>query len=517
MKLLIVDDQLATLTGLTQGIDWKSVGFSEVETAQNAMEARISFARGVPDLMLCDIEMPVESGIDLCTWVRAQEYQTKIIFLTCHSDFAYAQEAIRLGVSDYIVQPAPYHRIREKAEKVINDIAAETSHSHMANLGKTYTSRQMEINSALLRGYLTGTVEETVLKELPDFPETDKPGFLVLLQLVKQTEKMKEWNENTLAIAIRNTVHDTFERRTYACISAYVEHNIYALAIQKKGDGELKRDDMVSRLHYLESMFDMYMPCSIAYYIRAYSDFSRLNTVWSSLMQIANSNVTGKKGLYTEQSISDKGNIYKEQFYRWNMLLKSNGPEAFEKDALAVLHQYADEGLLTGPVLLAFHRDCTRLLLAFSDSSKNEGIFNDVGNLYTEAMHSQQAMEELIHASAEYFSSENREDSQTSIARTIQEYVDEHLSDNIRKEDLADLMHLNEDYLTRIFKKETGMSIKAYIIKQKMNAARELLQSTSLSVSSVAIQLGYNNFSHFSASYKKEFGITPAEEKEKSR
>ncbi|MBQ9154152.1 MAG: hypothetical protein IJ130_10090 [Solobacterium sp.] len=52
MKLLIVDDQLATLTGLTQGIDWKSIGFNEIDTAQNAMEARMSFARGVPDVML---------------------------------------------------------------------------------------------------------------------------------------------------------------------------------------------------------------------------------------------------------------------------------------------------------------------------------------------------------------------------------------------------------------------------------------------------------------------------------
>ncbi len=510
MKLLIVDDQLATLNGLKQGIDWKAAGFSEVDTAQNAMEARISFARGVPDLMLCDIEMPVESGIDLCSWVRSREYTTKIIFLTCHSDFAYAQEAIRLGVSDYIVQPAPYHRIREKAEKVLREIAAESSHSRMVDLGRTYSNRSAEINAGLLRAYLSGSIDESVLKELPDFPVSGSPGFLILLQLVQQTEKMKEWNENTLTAAVRNTVYDTFDSRTYSSISVYMERNIYALTVQGRNGGSLKRDDVISRLHYLENMFDMYMPCSLAYYVRSFADLSQLGDIWEGLTRLSNANVTGLKGLYAEQNRNDKGSVYREQFYRWNMILKSGGAEAFEKDALAVLRSYADSGKLTGPTLLAFHRDFTRMLLA-NDAGR---VFEENGGLYTESMHSQQAMEEMIRKTAGYFAAKAPEDSQAGIARTIQEYVDEHLSDNIRKEDLAELMHLNEDYLTRVFKKETGMSIKAYIIRQKMNAAREMLQTTSLSVSSVAIQLGYNNFSHFSATYKKEFGITPAEEKE---
>ena len=82
MKLLIVDDQLLTLNGIAQGINWREEGFDVVETAQNAMEARISFSRAVPDVMLCDIEMPVENGVELCRWVRQQRYGTEILFLT---------------------------------------------------------------------------------------------------------------------------------------------------------------------------------------------------------------------------------------------------------------------------------------------------------------------------------------------------------------------------------------------------------------------------------------------------
>ena len=516
MKLLIVDDQLATLTGLTQGIDWKSVGFTEIDTAQNAMEARISFAKGIPDVMLCDIEMPVETGIDLCTWVRAQEYRTKILFLTCHSDFTYAQEAIRLGVSDYIVQPAPYHRIREKVEKTIREIAMESSHSRMADLGKTYTSRQTEIHAAMLRDLLTGTIDAATLQELPDFPDFSRDSYLVLIQLVQQTEKMRDWNENTLMTALRNTIQDTFEKKTYSSVVTFMDHHIYALAVRKI-NGVLDRNELVSRLHYLESMFDMYMPCSLAFYVHSFSSAREPGSVWADLLRIQTTNVTGKKGVYAEQNANDKDSQYKEQFYRWNLILTNSGAEAYEKDALSILHSYADAGLLNNTVLLAFHRDFTRLMLSVRDTVDTDSIFEQASLLYTEAMHSQKAMEEMLHVFCEAYASQNDGDNSSSVALTIQNYIQEHLSDNIRKEDLAELMHLNEDYLTRIFKKETGMSIKAYIIQQKMNAARELLQTTSLSVSSVAIQLGYTNFSHFSASYKKEFGITPAEEKEKNK
>lgn len=125
MKLLIVDDQLATLTGLCQDIDWKREGITEVAAAQNAMEARIIFRNGVPDIMICDIEMPVESGIQLGKWVRSMGYSTRIIYLTCHSEFEYAKEALELRAVDYILQPAPYEEIVEVVKHTIQDIESE--------------------------------------------------------------------------------------------------------------------------------------------------------------------------------------------------------------------------------------------------------------------------------------------------------------------------------------------------------------------------------------------------------
>ena len=82
-----------------------------------------------------------------------------------------------------------------------------------------------------------------------------------------------------------------------------------------------------------------------------------------------------------------------------------------------------------------------------------------------------------------------------------------------RREELAEAVHLNPDYMARLFKKETGMNLKDYIIQQKMQEAQSLLCTTNLPISLIAAKVGYTNFGHFSTSYKKFYHKTPQEER----
>ena len=107
MKLLIVDDQSTVVQGLLHCTNWAAMGFTVVDTALNAVDAKASLLRQEAEVMLCDIEMPMESGLDLLDWLRQRGMTTRCIFLTAHAEFRYAQEALRLGGFDYIMQPAP--------------------------------------------------------------------------------------------------------------------------------------------------------------------------------------------------------------------------------------------------------------------------------------------------------------------------------------------------------------------------------------------------------------------------
>ncbi len=72
---------------------------------------------------------------------------------------------------------------------------------------------------------------------------------------------------------------------------------------------------------------------------------------------------------------------------------------------------------------------------------------------------------------------------------------------------------MNPDYISRQFKNETGIPLKEYIVRQKMESARALLQNTGLPIGVVAAKMGYDNFSYFSQVYRKVMGVSPTEER----
>ena len=87
MNLLIVDDQKVVVDGLREGIDWKKLSFEEVYTAGSAAQAREIFQKHKIQVLLCDIQMPVENGISFVKWVRDNGYETECIFLSAYSEF----------------------------------------------------------------------------------------------------------------------------------------------------------------------------------------------------------------------------------------------------------------------------------------------------------------------------------------------------------------------------------------------------------------------------------------------
>lgn len=267
MKLLIVDDQQATLRGLTQGIDWAAEGFETVDTAVNAMEARVSFQKTVPQVMLCDIEMPVENGIELCRWVRAQGYSTQVIFLTCHSDFEYTKEAISLQATDYILQPASYDEIKKIVRKAVIRLEQDTRMENLQSIGENYVHKQDVIRSSLWRSYLLGIVTESGFKSIPNMPSLNGEGYLVLMQLVQWDEGEQKWKEAHLAAALRSYVQDLFEENGECAVSSCIDKNTYSIVVQPSDVNGFKKEQLTSKLEYLSSVYDLYMPGKAAFFV----------------------------------------------------------------------------------------------------------------------------------------------------------------------------------------------------------------------------------------------------------
>lgn len=118
MNVLLVDDQSVIVNSVKNGVRWETLSVEQIYTATSALEAKLVFMNFQVDLLITDIEMPGESGIELAEWSKSKFEDLEIVFLTSHPDFTYTKQAIRLRVFDYVLQPVKYTDIENTIRRV---------------------------------------------------------------------------------------------------------------------------------------------------------------------------------------------------------------------------------------------------------------------------------------------------------------------------------------------------------------------------------------------------------------
>ena len=99
----------------------------------------------------------------------------------------------------------------------------------------------------------------------------------------------------------------------------------------------------------------------------------------------------------------------------------------------------------------------------------------------------------------------------------ILHYLEENMDRMISRREAAKYVFLNEDYFSRMFRKEMGIGYKEYVLKQKMEYAGRLLKNTDLSITLVASKVGYDNFTNLTQMFRKYTGETPSDYRKRAR
>lgn len=106
---------------------------------------------------------------------------------------------------------------------------------------------------------------------------------------------------------------------------------------------------------------------------------------------------------------------------------------------------------------------------------------------------------------------QKNQESTRNIEMEVKRYIKEHMADNISISDIAENLHFNPNYLMRVFKNKTEMSILEYIVKVRMEAAKKILKGTRLPVREISYMVGYTDCVYFTKVFHKEIGVTPTQ------
>jgi two-component system response regulator YesN len=199
---------------------------------------------------------------------------------------------------------------------------------------------------------------------------------------------------------------------------------------------------------------------------------------------------------------------------QWKKMMFERSYDSVREEMISYLEEEKKQGRVNHQMLLYFYKEFFQTLLHVSKHYELSlmDIFGGVDNVggITAAFRSVDAMKEMIFHTIGHLKerSVNRSELDHQIDKILT-YIHDNIEKDIRRSDISQRFFLNQDYLSRLFKQETGVSLKEYIIIEKMKTAQILLKTTSLPVGIVAAKVGFSHFSHFSQTYKRIIGSSP--------
>ena len=169
-KILIADDESIIREGIRTAVPWEELNIEVVAEAEDGEEALELALQHQVDIILVDLNMPIMNGLTLMKHIREQHPSCRIVIITGHDEFDYAQQAIRLEVDDYILKPVNPQQLTKILERIVKDLTQEIHEEKYLNVA----SRQIVKNLSILRErfcleWMEGSLSEDEIAEQLEF------------------------------------------------------------------------------------------------------------------------------------------------------------------------------------------------------------------------------------------------------------------------------------------------------------------------------------------------------------
>lgn len=505
---MIVDDDQYVIQKIAEGIDWEEIGIRRVFTADNVRQACKTFETFPIDILVTDIEMPQGSGLELLQWVQEKKYPVESLVLSGYAHFAYAQKAMQYGSRKYILKPVS----NKELVTAIREIVEEK--------GSKYEISEIKKNSLQVAEELAGTPADQVdlVKECVEKRKMYRGSErfrIVLLRIL--TENKGEAEEKLFEFVVNNMIQEFFENKGLEPDYDRREPGGgWLLVFRENGRLASLREYTVQMQNCLREMVQL----DSCVYMGRLCGLKDLPESYETLMRLSGEAIPDEQGLFSEEDwmLRERGDIDLPDFGRLGERMDMPGsiPEIKEelKDyicSLSEAHRATAEiyrEFLEGLMTMVFHALEQREIIPSL-------IFNqeELDAFRKKAGRSVKWMLEFLDYlfdKLEGFQSINSSKQEYLVDR-LKCYIADHLGEELSRRRLAKVVYLSEDYVSRLFSAETGMSLSNYVTKQRMEQARKYLDTTKMTVSNIAMKVGYSNFSYFSKTFKDYTGKTPNE------
>lgn len=507
INLLIVDDEIFTREGLLKMLPLDELGINETRQAFDGIDALAVAMDFKPNILLTDVRMPRMNGIDLAFEIRKLYPECSIIFMSGYSDKEYLKSAIALKAITYVEKPIEL----DELEDAIKSAISENSKSKALN-DSIENKIALEISNEYNKSNIENIVNSCVSKEIQE--ELHKSFFVtVLLKIQSPIKNGKDKLISTLKAICSLYIFNNF-------ISIKNENEIILHLFFSNNDKNYM--DITSRLFnslfisigdYL-SIYTNYYICvgeivpkinkvsksyEIAYIMLNYTFFYDYNSILLPINNTADS-YTVNENIYSE---FDKF-LDKEDNQNLILIIKNLTSEI--RKFTGTKASYVRD--IYYRLLLKIFDFSIERNIAISEYINSNYIFDEIlkcSNIFI--------LENLLLAKInEFFIVLNDKTSKNNPVLSVLEYIHNNYSDsNLGLEQISKNTFLTPAYICVIFKDFTSKTVNKYINEYRIEKAKLFLKDSNISMTYIALKVGYSDGNYFSKIFRKATSYTPSE------
>lgn len=510
---IIADDEATIRNGLEKIIMNSKLNIRILATVDNGKDALSLIMQYKPDIAIMDINMPELYGLEVIRRIRENGMNTYFFILSGYNDFSYAQQAITYGVKSYFLKPLDIPEFLQQLDKYSQEILSNrhsiqnVSPQNFSSLvdssrilflnqlvqSQIYSDEQINDKLSLLNLALENSKSCVVIYSFHAKSGIELSSLEAILnesiEPLLQDYHAASWVYNSTQIISILNLSDTndnhFRTSLNYCIDTITQDTHYDLLI---GIGNV--------VDSLTHCFDSYSQAQEALSYHIFDTDIKLYDP---------SIICHEKPTFSRENIDFKPIIY--YISRNNISGIEEYCHAFFDSLLFI--KMPQPNFIFGMCMYLIMNVQKQIALLYPDKKiEFEFSFEDIISYESITHLKKRLIDFFVHYSD--LLKDTNENSDT-IIKIAKKYIQDHLNHTIKTKDIATQVNLSESYFAIYFKNKTGINLRDYILKVKIDYAKQLLRQKQNNISEIAYLTGYQDYRSFSRAFKNETGMSPTE------
>ena len=525
-RIMLVDDEEEVRKAMIRKMDWERLGFTVVGDAENGEEALEKLEQLEPDVVMTDIRMPYMDGLTLTARIRDKYPSVKILIFSGYDDFEYAQQAIKLNVTEYILKPVNGEELAEILKRIRVSLDKEIEQRRdIDTLRESYLGSLPILRELFLNDLVRRTTD--VANVVPRLREygidiLDARKWLAAVIHVEQMDQtggqILSQHQELIPISVKKLVEDHLKPYCRFAIFNSMD-GITVVAAVDEGNTQTGLINVFSDIcKESRRVLEVVITIGVGHSCSTLEEISRSyqNAVDALGYRAI---VGGGKTIYiNDMEPVSRGKLELDSKSESELIsaVKFGTRESISSEIRTLISRMDDVLVHARQYQLYMLSivNCLTRLMQQHDLNLEE-MFGGQDS-YGEILAGNRPREEfaawVIPIACRMNEAMNRERDNTTRKAVLEakEYIRENYSNpELSVEMLCRYLHMSPAYFSTVFKKETGQTYVNYLTEVRLNKAVELLNTTEDKTYVIAQKVGYQEQNYFSYVFKKQYGVSP--------